>query len=239
MLENWVEDVDVKIHYIDSNPTNLLETPLLICPGLSEPAENYTEVMSLLQPRRCITFANRGRGKSSSPVTGYSLEHHVRDIEVVVKELKLENFFLLGYSRGVSYALGYAVKHSNSLKGLILAEYPAEHKEMPFGWAEDYLNTYWGNTLGSNLMEQQVVMGIEKESKKVDFRNSLVSINCPTLIMRGVLEESLLSEAEANLYLDRLNKAKLEEFLKSGHTLKESETEKFVNSIKEFLVEVE
>ncbi|WP_252315987.1 alpha/beta fold hydrolase [Sinobaca sp. H24] len=191
--------------------------------------------MTSLLPARCITFSHRGRGKSSAPEKGYTLEHHIADIEAVVDYLGLKNFHLMGYSRGVSYALGYAVKHSASLKGLILAEYPPEHKKMPYGWADQYLKTHWGNDLGADIMEAHVVKAIEQESAYVNFHPHLHSIKCPVLIMRGVLNESLLSKEQAEVYEDAWKECRIEVFENSGHTLKESEEEKFAETLKLFL----
>ncbi|MGJ9382135.1 alpha/beta fold hydrolase [Salipaludibacillus sp. CF4.18] len=234
-MENRIKNDEVELHYIDSNPQDDKSIPLLICPGLSESAEDYIEVMSALLPRRCITFSYRGRGKSSSPDHGYSLDHHVRDIETVVRHFGLKNFHLMGYSRGVSYALSYAINNADYLKSLILAEYPPEHKEMPKGWAKEYLETYWGDKLGFDIMKPHVVMGIEQDSTFINFRLKLHRIKSPALIMRGLLDESLLSEEQAKAYVNELIDGKVEVFEKSGHTLKESETEKFIATLKLFL----
>ncbi|MEQ6391233.1 alpha/beta hydrolase [Bacillaceae bacterium S4-13-58] len=141
----------------------------------------------------------------------------------------------MGYSRGVSYALGYAINHPEYIKGLILAEYPAEHKKMPEGWAKEYLETYWGDKVGSEIMKAHVVKGIEQDSKYFNFEQYLHSIKCPTLVMRGVLDESLLSKEQANIYVNELKDCRVEVFRNSGHTLKESEPEKFTTTIKSFL----
>ncbi|MFA9560503.1 alpha/beta fold hydrolase [Evansella sp. AB-rgal1] len=85
MEGNWIKNDEVELHYIDSNPNNSKDIPLLISLGLSEPAENYIKFMTSLLPRRCIAFSHRGRGKSSSPDNGYTLELYVRDIEAIIK----------------------------------------------------------------------------------------------------------------------------------------------------------
>jgi pimeloyl-ACP methyl ester carboxylesterase len=235
--ESWTSNGDVKIHVLQSNPHEQSKPPLLICPGLSEPAENYIPFMSALEDRRCITFSFRGRGKSDAPKTGYSLEDHVQDIEAVVTHFHLQNFYLMGYSRGVSYALGYAIRHPQFLKGLILAEYTAEHKKMPGGWAEAYLTADWGGTLGSDLMNPHVVMGIERESKQVEFRDDLQNIHCPVLIIRGTREESLLSAEQAQVYVDCMKNVRVKVFEKADHALKDEDFEKFVSTIQNFLFE--
>lgn len=80
----------------------------------------------------------RGRGKSGLPKGGYTLEEHISDIHAVIKHLALKEFILMGYSRGVSYTIGYAIKNTNLLKGLIIGDYPAIHTQLPPGWVDFY-----------------------------------------------------------------------------------------------------
>ena len=54
----------VSIHYLDSHPdSDFSLTPLLICPGLSETAEEYQDLLEYLMPRRCIVLSFRGEAK--------------------------------------------------------------------------------------------------------------------------------------------------------------------------------
>ncbi|ERI08541.1 alpha/beta fold hydrolase [Aneurinibacillus aneurinilyticus] len=231
----------IKLHYLDSNPNNKDHVPLLICPGLSEPAENYVPLLSSLPTRRGIALSFRGRGKSDSPQKGYSLENHISDLESLVQHLGIKTFYLMGYSRGVSYALGYALQYPKCVKGLLLAEYPAEHKKMPEGWADEYLASYWGDTQGSSLLQAHVVKGIQKESKQIDFWGELDKIECPTIIMRGTEEESLLSDEEIARYRACLQSvpSHIEVFEGAGHTIKDSHHEKFVGVVEQFLNGIE
>ena len=57
------------------------------------------------------------------------MEHHISDIECIVRELNLNKFYIMGNSRGVSYQLGYAILNSEKLNGLIVVEYPPQHKK--------------------------------------------------------------------------------------------------------------
>ncbi len=99
----------VMLHYLDSATSSSL-VPVLICPGLSETAEEYSDMIEYLSPRRCIVLSFRGRGQSDTPASGYNLADHVADIECVVKAADLNRFHLFSYSRGVSYALGTYVR---------------------------------------------------------------------------------------------------------------------------------
>ena len=54
---------------------------------------------------------------------GYTLEDHISDIDAVIKHLGLKEFILFGYSRGVSYTIGYAIQNASLLKGLIIGDF--------------------------------------------------------------------------------------------------------------------
>jgi len=232
--EGFAENNGINIHYMDCNPDNTLATPLLICPGLSEPAEDYVKFASSLSPRRVVILSFRGRGNSDSPQNGYSLEHHISDVEAVVKTIVLQNFCLMGYSRGVSYALGFGLRHPNLLKGFILEEYPAEHKRMPKGWASQYLN-FLRRTSGFERIRPHAITGIEQESNQVYFWKDLNKINCPVLLMRGGGEESLLSLEQVDMYLKQWEHVKVEVFQNAGHDIQTDDYGKFVDRIKDFL----
>jgi len=188
----------VHIHYLDSRDSaDFSLIPLVICPGLSETAEEYEELVADMSPRRCVVLSFRGRGRSDTPTEGYTLEHHISDVECVVEELGLERFHLFGYSRGVSYALAYAAKHPGRIASLIMLDYPAVHKLMPPGWADEYINDYlvpFGRTMH---IRPEAARAIEADSADVALD---AAWSCPVLVMRGLLEGSLLGDAELSVY---------------------------------------
>lgn len=231
--EGFADNNEVRIHYIDSNPNDTSLTALVICPGLSEPAEDYLKLVSSLSPRRVVVLSFRGRGKSDSPHKGYSLEHHIGDINAVIKAVGLQKFCLMGYSRGVSYALGYGLENPNFLIGLILEEYPAEHKQMPKGWANEYISFLKRDP--SNQIKLDAILGIEEESHQVSFWSQLSKIKCPVLIMRGSGQESQLSPQQVDMYLTHWKNAKIEVFNGSGHDIQTDNYDEFVQVIKDFM----
>src|SRR5215204_2468710 len=71
--------------------------------------------------RRALAMDLRGHGKSARPRDmDYSVGAFVRDVEFVVKELKLERFVLVGHSLGATVANAYAAKHPKQVAGLVL-----------------------------------------------------------------------------------------------------------------------
>jgi pimeloyl-ACP methyl ester carboxylesterase len=71
--------------------------------------------------RRALAIDLRGHGKSARPRDGdYSIRAFVRDLEVVVGELKLQRFVLVGHSLGAAVANAYAGEHPRRVAGLVL-----------------------------------------------------------------------------------------------------------------------
>lgn len=141
----------------------------------------------------------------------------------------------MGYSRGVSYTLGYALTNLSSIKGLVLGDYPAYHSKLPSDWVEFFsaLPPWRGKTL-SERMKSHALCGIQKESKQVIFWNQLHLITCPVLVVRGGKQGSALSEEDSGKYMKNLPHCHLIVFEESDHNIFEPRIEKFVDVVREF-----
>ncbi|WP_232699377.1 alpha/beta fold hydrolase [Brevibacillus daliensis] len=237
--DSWVDNRGTAIHFVDVNNTIKENVPLIIIPGLSESAEDYISLMERFSPRRCVAITLRGRGKSDTPETGYTLEDHISDIDTVINHLALKEFILLGYSRGVSYAIGYAIKYTKNLKGLIICDYPANHTQLRQGWVEFFssLPPWRGKPL-SERMNLQALHGLQSESTQVSFWDDLPSITCPTLIIRGGKEGALISLETAKQYVEKMPQADVAVFVDSDHNIFEPNVETFIETTNLFLKDI-
>ncbi|MBO0600033.1 alpha/beta hydrolase [Sporosarcina sp. E16_3] len=236
MESSLIGNKETTIEFIDSESgaTNN-RLPFVIIPGLSESAEDYIPLMKLLSSR-CIAISLRGRGKSDAPKMGYSLEDHISDIKSVIKHLKLDEFILMGFSRGVSYALGYAFTNLNSVKGIVLGDYPAHHTQLPPEWVDYFLaSPPWRGKSVSERMKPHAIDGIQRDSKQVSFWDKLNLIQSPILIIQGGKEGSALSVEDSVQYLEKISKADLIVFEESNHNIFEPDLDKFVNVVEEFI----
>lgn len=236
MEERYIRNGEIKIHYTASNGSVSPELiPLLICPGLAESSTEYEEVIQEIQPRKCAAISFRGRPKSEAPSRGYGLQEHMSDIETVVQDLGWKEFVLLGYSIGCSYALGYALAHPENIKGLILIDYPAEHKKMPSGWAHSYLDSY-ENYFGTKApIDPVAIEGIETESEQLEFWSEMSKLKIPVWVFQGMQQGSAMTE-EHRLKYERIGgSVRIIEFEESGHDPRNTEYEKYMSSIKAFM----
>lgn len=225
---------ETKIHVIDSvDYADLQLTPIVICPGLSEIAEEYEELIQYLLPRRAIVLSFRGRGQSDTPEAGYDLYAHISDIEAVVQATQLDHFNLYGFSRGVSYALGYTRKHPHHIAKLCVIDYPCEHLAMSSDWPNEYIEHYLIPTKRIDYnIRRAAVMGIQKESK---LENLAFEFTKPVLIIRGKRNGALLSDESLKIYLNYFHHAIVVDCEESGHDIRSNEQAKLFNAIKYFL----
>ncbi len=189
----WVDNNGVRLHYIDSQRSTSVElVPIVFVPGALGSAELYLREIESLAPRRCIAISLRGGGKSDAPEKGYSLEDHVSDIEAVVQDSELRDFCLMAYSMGVPYAIEYAARNPQHVRGLLLGDYKARLPAIRPEWIEQALSTPGAKPMA--------VKGLQRESKEVILWNRLDLIKCPVLVIQGGKPGSLLPVEAVELY---------------------------------------
>jgi pimeloyl-ACP methyl ester carboxylesterase len=97
--------------------------PILCIHGLTANCRSFDAVASgISPPHRLLAVDLRGRGLSDKPDSGYSWQHHCRDLAEVAANTGLKNFYLLGHSLGAYIALAYAAQHPDQVEGLVLVD---------------------------------------------------------------------------------------------------------------------
>ena len=231
--EDWVANKGVRLHYLDCNPEVTGFVPIVLVPGALASAEVYETEIAALVPRRCIAVTLRGRGQSDAPETGYSFEDHVSDIEAIISQLGLNRFCLMAYSMGVPFAIAYASHHSQSLAGLVIADYPASYPALGREWVEQTLSVV------PPRARPHVIRALQRESAEVLLWDSLNRIECPVLILRGGRSDSLLTAEQAKMYRQRLRNVEVVVFEESGHELWKPDYDKFIGTIRGFLQQLD
>jgi pimeloyl-ACP methyl ester carboxylesterase len=232
ILDQWADNEGVKIHYLD-NESQDLHTALVYVPGMLGTAEEFTDEMEVFSPRRCISMSLRGRGKSDVPKNGYSLIDHASDIKEVIKECKLQKYIVMAYSMGVPYTLEFASQNTNSIKGLILLDYPSYLPKMSQEWKNNIVDRF-----GPSI--ETFAEAIHNESVHMELSDRLEKINCPTLVIRGMKDGGRIKEKDVKIYEEFVDdKLTLIEFKESGHELWEPSYDRFISTIKEFINNVD
>jgi pimeloyl-ACP methyl ester carboxylesterase len=69
-----------------------------------------------------IAMDLRGRGLSDKPPTGYSIEHHCKDVLSLIDDLGLKQPVLMGHSLGAFISLVFAAQYPQRIDRLILVD---------------------------------------------------------------------------------------------------------------------
>lgn len=224
IYEHYIAHRGIKIHYtttIDpSSKASKDALPLIIVPGFTEDASDYSELMLRLLPKPSIAISLRGRGLSDAPLSGYTLEDHMSDVEAVVEALGIDRFILFGFSRGASYALGYTLEHPKQIAGLILGDYPARHTRLPESFV-DYFTALppWRGKTALQRMPLHAISQIQKESVEVSFLNDLSQTKWPLLIFKGEGRSTILTDEGVSEYLASRPDAQVVRVTDTGHDI--------------------
>lgn len=99
------------------------EKAILCIHGITANCRCWDVIADALSPsHRVLAMDLRGRGLSGAPSTGYSMEHHCRDILAVLDDLGLERVVLMGHSLGAFISLMFGAKHPERVDRIILVD---------------------------------------------------------------------------------------------------------------------
>jgi pimeloyl-ACP methyl ester carboxylesterase len=99
------------------------EKQILCVHGITANCRFWDCLASALAPRhKVIAMDLRGRGLSDKPPTGYSIEHHCRDIAALTDDQGLKRPVLLGHSLGAFISLVFAAQYPERVDRLILVD---------------------------------------------------------------------------------------------------------------------
>jgi pimeloyl-ACP methyl ester carboxylesterase len=96
---------------------------ILCIHGITANCRCWDVLAGVLSPRhQVIAMDLRGRGRSDKPPTGYSAEHHLRDINALLDDLGLEQAVLMGHSLGAFITLAFAAEYPDRAERIILVD---------------------------------------------------------------------------------------------------------------------
>ena len=96
---------------------------ILCVHGLTANCRCWDVIASGLTPAHSILALDlRGRGLTDKPPTGYSLQHHTRDIFYLLNDLDLKQIILMGHSLGAYVALAFAATYPGWAEKIVLVD---------------------------------------------------------------------------------------------------------------------
>jgi pimeloyl-ACP methyl ester carboxylesterase len=91
--------------------------------GITANCRSWDVMASALSPHHTLIAVDlRGRGLSDKPKSGYSLEHHMKDIACLMDDLGLEQAVLMGHSLGAFLSLAFGAHYPDRVDSLIIVD---------------------------------------------------------------------------------------------------------------------
>lgn len=115
--------------------------PIVFINGLTTSLESWNyQIPVFSKEYKVILYDCRGQGQSDKPDSGYSGEHHTRDLKALMKHLDIPRAHLIGLSFGAFIALNFAATYPDHTGALAISDtaseaYPLIHKILT-GWTE-------------------------------------------------------------------------------------------------------
>jgi len=96
---------------------------ILCVHGITANCRSWDQMASTLTPRhKLIAMDLRGRGQSDKPPSGYSIDHHIRDITGLLDRMGLDKVVLMGHSLGAFISLAYGAECPERVDRIILVD---------------------------------------------------------------------------------------------------------------------
>jgi pimeloyl-ACP methyl ester carboxylesterase len=235
---DFVDNDGVRIHVLDNGRVDAAEPPVLVVPGMGEYAQEYTWLLDALGERRVVIVDVRGRGRSDVPDTGYRWEDHIGDLRAVVEASGLERPIVVAFSRGSSYALGYALRFPAELRGLVVGDYFARHVGLPAEIADQQLASKIRGVPIAERMPEHAVRQVVAESREVPLWDRLTELQCPVLVIRGGSKGALVGDELAAQWQAALPSVELAMLPDAGHDLWSRDIDAYLGVLMPFVERV-
>lgn len=222
----YIHNNDVKIHYLESGIKKEKTPSLLFIPGMLGSSDQYETELKEFYPRHSIAISLRGNGKSDTPSSKFSFKDYYSDIETVINHCNLNEIHLVGHSMGGLLAIETAVKYSESVKSLIILDYPFKFNSFSKNWIN--------KTIAFGYDKAHLV-NIFNDFHSIDLTEDLKKVNCPVLVIQGKESDSKLTEEHIKVYKQNLKQVKIITLENSGHEVSRSDYQNFINTINKFI----
>ncbi|HJY64517.1 MAG TPA: alpha/beta fold hydrolase [Ignavibacteria bacterium] len=227
MQEKFVNNNGVDIQYLVVNYSPG-ETPLVIIPGAIVGAEDFYNDIKDFIDFYCVIISIRGRGKSGSPLTGYTKDDQVSDIEAVIQAEIVDKLYILGHSFGVSLAVSYSIKHCEKIKGLIMADFPPIYPAYTEEWAQYIRKNFEG-------INENFLNGIVKDGTYEDLSGKLGKLDFKKLILKGIGSDSLLKQESLEKICNKLTNVSYKVINGCGHEMFGENPMETLKEVKDFM----
>jgi pimeloyl-ACP methyl ester carboxylesterase len=207
---------DTRIHYLDSGGPDR-GAPIIFVPGMTDIADDYAEVMPLLE-RRAVVIELRGHGRSDAPESGYDLAALTADVAAVVDSVTDGPVHIMTFSRGTTYAIAWAVAHADRVRSIAIGDYVPAEIVLPDAHVHRLLDGRWRGRPVRERLNYDAAVKTFRAAQGRSFWESLSRLRLPLLVVRSP-SSPLVDDDSWERYKRLFPDAELHEFHDSPHDI--------------------
>lgn len=205
-----------RIHYLDSGGPDR-GAPIVFVPGMTDIADDYTEVLPLLG-RRAVVVELRGHGRSDAPDSGYDLAALHADVGAVVDAITDGPVHVMTFSRGTTYAIAWVLAHPDRVLSLSIGDYVPAEIVLPDPHMHRLLDGRWRGTPVRERLNYDAAVRTFHAAKARSFWEPLSALQIAMLVVRSP-NFFLVDDAAWERYRQLFPFADLHEFTDSPHDI--------------------
>lgn len=179
--EGFVDNMGVKIHYVEKNAKQSNRPSLLFVPGLSMPGWIFEKQLAYFSKNyRVVAMDPRSQGSSSQTTDGQYALARAGDMKAVVDSLKMKPVVLIGWSISVPEIVAY-IDHYGSegisgivmIDGLVGLDRQSELFKSTMEWMYNFQTDRQKNT-------KEFVLGMFKQPQPPEYIEKLIKASLVT-----------------------------------------------------------
>lgn len=212
----FTENGETRIHYLDAGGPDR-GAPIIFVPGMTDVAADYVEIMPLLG-RRTVVVEIRGHGRSDAPESGYDLATLSADVGAVVDAVTDGPVHLMTFSRGTTYAIGWAVAHPDRVRSIAIGDYVPAEIVLPDAHIHRLLDGRWRGRPVRERLNYDAALKTFGAAQGRSFWEPLSRLQPPLLVVRSP-NSPLVDDTAWERYKRSFPHAQLHEFHDSPHDI--------------------
>jgi non-heme chloroperoxidase len=221
---------DTRIHFLDSGGDDR-GAPIVFVPGMTDVADDYAEILPLLG-RRTVVVELRGHGRSEAPETGYDLATLSADVGAVADAVTDGPVHLMTFSRGTTYAIGWAMEHPERVLSLAIGDYVPAEIVLPDEHIDRLLEGRWRGSHVRERLNYDAAVKTFRAAQGRSYWEELAALQPPMLVVRSP-NSPLVDDAAWARYQRLFPSAELHEFHDSPHDIFRPDRGRFPKLVQE------
>lgn len=224
--------MDISLYYKEKG----IGEPFILLHGNGENGNYFNNQIEYFSNRyKVIAVDTRGHGKSPRGEAPFTIEQFAKDLNELMKELKIQKAIILGFSDGANIAMKFALKYLNKIKALILnggnlnAKGVKRTIQIPIEIGYKIAKIFARKS--KEAKQNMKLLGLMVNNPNINV-NELSAIQTPTLVIAGtrdMIKTSHTKEIASNIPNAQLS------IICGNHFIANKKSEEFNKEVEKFL----